>query len=166
MLTQRDLAQALGIHLNTLKNWERDGVPSSADLYRLVELFVERGAMTTPDAALGFWQVSGRKAFSAPPELFGLFEHRDQRTYALPVTPGLPAGSWLPFHRNALFVGRTAEQHWIIQAFQNGHTAVAITGIGGIGKTQLAIEFAHDAGSLFTGASSGSASRMRRLSRR
>ena len=54
MLTQRNLAQILGIHLNRIKNWERDGVPSSADLYRLVELFVEHGAMTTLDAAIGF----------------------------------------------------------------------------------------------------------------
>ncbi|CAK7207197.1 hypothetical protein SEUCBS139899_010005, partial [Sporothrix eucalyptigena] len=48
----------------------------------------------------------------------------------------------VPFERNPCFTGRTAElEHIRRQLFTQHHTAkVAITGLGGIGKTQLVIE--------------------------
>ncbi|KAL1893739.1 hypothetical protein Sste5346_006240 [Sporothrix stenoceras] len=48
----------------------------------------------------------------------------------------------VPFERNPCFTGRTAElDHIHRQLFTQHHTAkVAITGLGGIGKTQLVIE--------------------------
>ncbi|MFN8501903.1 TIR domain-containing protein [Kouleothrix sp.] len=55
----------------------------------------------------------------------------------------LPAGSRLPLRPNPFFTGRDADLRALAQAFTSSRTAVIATGIGGVGKTQLAAEFAH-----------------------
>jgi len=54
---------------------------------------------------------------------------------------------------NPLFVGRTDELQQLARLVMGGATAaiVATTGMGGIGKTQLAVEFAHRYGRFFAG---------------
>lgn len=53
---------------------------------------------------------------------------------------------------NPLFVGREAELQAIARTFSAGPGTVAVTtGIGGVGKTQLAIEFAQRYGPFFAG---------------
>jgi tetratricopeptide (TPR) repeat protein len=69
---------------------------------------------------------------------------------------GLPLGSWMPLRPNALFVGREAELRALASALKAGGTAAvgqstAVTGLGGIGKTQLASEFAYRYGQYFAG---------------
>jgi tetratricopeptide (TPR) repeat protein len=74
-----------------------------------------------------------------------------------PVAP-LPPGSHLPIPPNPLFVGRSADLLTLARTLHGGG-AVAIsqvqtaatTGWGGVGKTQLAAEFAHRYGSYFAG---------------
>jgi tetratricopeptide (TPR) repeat protein len=65
----------------------------------------------------------------------------------------LPTPHRLPLHRNPLFVGRTKDLRTLAAALRQGQTTavVAATGIGGIGKTQLASEFVHRYGQFFTG---------------
>jgi tetratricopeptide (TPR) repeat protein len=67
----------------------------------------------------------------------------------------LPHGSYIKGLRpNPHFVGRTADMRTLAKALkaQRSSNPVAITtGIGGIGKTQLAIEFAHRYGGYFAG---------------
>ena len=70
----------------------------------------------------------------------------------------LPPGSRMPFSRNPLFVGRRAELQALALALKaDGMAAIvqpntaAATGMGGIGKTQLACEFVHRYGQFFTG---------------
>ncbi len=64
------------------------------------------------------------------------------------VAPSLPPGSRMPLSPNPLFVGRDADLQKLAQTFLHvtsngrGQTA-AITGLGGLGKTQLAAEFVH-----------------------
>ncbi|MBB6030224.1 tetratricopeptide repeat protein [Oceanithermus desulfurans] len=62
--------------------------------------------------------------------------------------PGdLPLGSYLPLARNTIFTGREKELAELARALlEEGENAVvqqAVAGMGGVGKTQLAVEFAY-----------------------
>ena len=80
---------------------------------------------------------------------------------ALPVAeipaPGpLPPGSRMPFAINPLFVGRQEDLRTLARQLKAGETSAvgqiaAATGLGGIGKTQLASEFVHRYGRFFEG---------------
>ena len=65
----------------------------------------------------------------------------------------LPVGSLMILKRNPLFIGRTDELRVIAAALKAGNTVgvVAATGMGGLGKTQLAAEFVHRYGRYFAG---------------
>jgi hypothetical protein len=68
----------------------------------------------------------------------------------------LPLGSYLPFSPNPLFTGRVADLQKLADALLNHATTgtvitQAITGMGGLGKTQLAVEFAYRYGNQFQG---------------
>ncbi|MCU0494597.1 MAG: hypothetical protein MUD01_23675, partial [Chloroflexaceae bacterium] len=95
-------------------------------------------------------------------------EERDaamQRLAALPTDElppaagGLPPGSWLGgLGRNHQFVGREADLLALARMLKGGaHVAVnqaqsaLASGLGGIGKTQLAVEFAYRYGPFFSG---------------
>jgi tetratricopeptide (TPR) repeat protein len=75
---------------------------------------------------------------------------------AIPEVGPLPPGSLMPFHHNPCFVGRGEELRALARMLQPG-AAVAVgqvaaaTGLGGIGKTQLAVEFVHRCGRRFPG---------------
>lgn len=84
-----------------------------------------------------------------------------ERPAALPPDeipePGpLPPGSRMPLSRNPLFIGRESELRALARYLKAGETAAvsqvetaATTGLGGVGKTQLACEFAHRYGKYF-----------------
>jgi tetratricopeptide (TPR) repeat protein len=62
----------------------------------------------------------------------------------------------MPLRRNPLFVGREADLRALATALKGGETTVigqtaAASGLGGIGKTQLASEFVHRYGQYFAG---------------
>lgn len=73
--------------------------------------------------------------------------------------PGpLPVGSRMPLAPNPLFVGREEDLKALARQLKAGDTSAvgqveiaAATGLGGIGKTQLASEFAHRYGRFFAG---------------
>src|SRR5947207_3033950 len=63
----------------------------------------------------------------------------------IPDVAPLPTGSRVPFSPNPLFVGREADLRLLANAIKGGETVAigpiaiaATTGLGGIGKTQLA----------------------------
>ncbi len=57
-LTQADLATALGVAVNTIGNWEKEGVPDESSLLRLIEVFANHHAILTYDTAKEFWECS------------------------------------------------------------------------------------------------------------
>jgi tetratricopeptide (TPR) repeat protein len=71
--------------------------------------------------------------------------------------PELPPGSRMPLKPNPLFVGRGDELLQVANALRGGDTTVArgqvvaSTGLGGLGKTQLAVELVHRYGPFFAG---------------
>jgi tetratricopeptide (TPR) repeat protein len=80
--------------------------------------------------------------------------------YQVSVSPtlqgDLPFGSYLPLPRNRNFTGRITDMDKLAEALladdQPGVVInQAITGMGGLGKTQLAVEFAYEYGHKFQG---------------
>jgi tetratricopeptide (TPR) repeat protein len=69
----------------------------------------------------------------------------------LPDMAPLPPGSYLPGMPDAGFVGRAAELRELAQALKQPARAAAISGPGGMGKTQLALAFAARYGQFFAG---------------
>jgi tetratricopeptide (TPR) repeat protein len=76
----------------------------------------------------------------------------------VPAPSSLPVGSRLPLSANPLFVGREEDLKTLARQLKAGETSAvgqvetaAATGLGGIGKTQLASEFAHRFGRYFAG---------------
>src|SRR5207248_671908 len=74
----------------------------------------------------------------------------------IPEPAALPPRSRMPFGRNPQFVGRAEDLRGLAAALKAGDTAAigqvaAATGLGGIGKTQLAVEFVHRYGRFFAG---------------
>ncbi len=75
------------------------------------------------------------------------------------TVPGmLPARSVLPHHYNAVFIGRSTELLWLAERLLPGRPdnnrivrTVAVTGMGGLGKTQLAVEYAYRYGRYYPG---------------
>jgi hypothetical protein len=74
-----------------------------------------------------------------------------------PLSP-LPPHSRMPLSRNPLFVGRQDDLLRLARAIKGGETVAigqvgtaATTGLGGMGKTQLACEFVHRYGQFFAG---------------
>jgi tetratricopeptide (TPR) repeat protein len=100
------------------------------------------------------WGITGTK----PAEVLALDAN------ALPALPSehipepapLPPGSRMHIRRNPQFVGRTTQLRALAGALVAqgraaiGHVA-SVTGLGGIGKTQLAAEFVHRYGQFFSG---------------
>ncbi len=85
----------------------------------------------------------------------------EKQVAALPLTdipPPSPLldGSRMPLRRNSRFVGRQDELRRLAAALKSGQTAVvcqtkALAGLEGIGKSELATEFAHRYGRFFSG---------------
>lgn len=74
----------------------------------------------------------------------------------IPKVTNLPKFSRMPLRPNPNFVGREDDFRAIARALKSGETTsigqtAAATGMGGVGKTQLACEFAHRYGQYFAG---------------
>lgn len=123
------------------------GQPAVHELLRHVGYERDRALLALWDEPGARDQAPGR-AGPAPPRLSLPLD-------ALPEPAPLPSASRMPLHRNPLFVSRAGELQRIARAVaRQGATRVAtiaITGLGGIGKTQVACEFVHRYGQFFPG---------------
>src|SRR5581483_7661363 len=134
---QQDLADQLGTTVVTIQRWERGShQPSAYFRIKLCALFgksaeelglVPEGPLATPPETV----------MGSPVKTFSL--------------PSLPASSdlWsVPYSRNPFFTGREELLHTLHEQLHQQHTLAltqswAISGLGGIGKTQIALEYAY-----------------------
>ncbi len=126
-LSQEEVAQAIGTTARSINRWEHDkAVPHSHYRQQLCHIF----------------QVSSESLF----ELFSVIENSSPTSSSL----------WtVPFRRNPFFTGRESILSKLHTSFHSGKTAslahvLAISGLGGIGKTQTAVEYAYRFGHDYT----------------
>jgi tetratricopeptide (TPR) repeat protein len=82
--------------------------------------------------------------------------HKTSDPNTIPPARPLPPGSRMPQAPNPLFVGRENEMRDLNRMLSPGSGALvgvhaAVIGMGGVGKTQLAVEYAHRYGHLYHG---------------
>jgi tetratricopeptide (TPR) repeat protein len=156
-LLQTELAELLGASIGAIKNWEKSGCAKSPILFQILKILIERGAIQNRKAALHFWEVSGnrRHPLVQPAELkvlldqLPMVEHLDLQTP--PRRHILPDCSYIPYERYHAFTGRSDELKKLATLLQPGLALTVVAGMAGMGKTQLAIEFAYRYGQLFSG---------------
>jgi tetratricopeptide (TPR) repeat protein/DNA-binding XRE family transcriptional regulator len=155
-LTQEALAARCGLSANAISMLER-GVRRSPRR-RTVDLLSWALRLDAQKAGV-LWRAARRQ--TDPEEASGDLAGPGAVLASLPVElpphAPLPAGPRMPIAPNPLFVGRGEELVRIAAALMGGDSTVAVdrvvatTGLGGVGKTQLAVEFVHRYGRSFHG---------------
>ena len=116
-LSQEALAEALGVSARSVRRWEQDlAIPQEIARQRLCTQFgIDAG------------------------QLLGALPVED-------LSPVPPPIWWVPFHRNPFFTGREAilqQLHATLCSNKIATMTQALSGLGGIGKTQTAVEYAY-----------------------
>ena len=166
-LTQVELARTLGVSKRSIIKWEGgEAYPSETHLRQLVELFVIRGAFTPRherDEAEALWaQMSvdaGKRLGLFNEHWFAhlLVQNDEPRTTDNELGQAAPDAQPTSFivHPSSFvdwaeaidvpaLYGREAELETLLQwVLIDRCRVVALLGLGGIGKTSLAIAFAH-----------------------
>lgn len=122
--------------------WQELGIEPDPTTTALAEQLSQQQAARDPR----FFQSTGDPAYAFQPE-----------PGVLSPPGALPPQSYLPFHRNAIFTGRAADLIRLAEALLPTHDtdgltkAAVVTGMGGLGKTQLAVEYAYRYGRYYPG---------------
>lgn len=132
------VAEQLGTDANTIGRWERgERFPSPYFRQRLCELF----SVSAQDLGLMPESTDSSQQASLHPPVDEQFASSIQPTVTLPLTN-------LSIRRNSFFTGRQQvlqRLHHLLKSEQTGvlNQALALTGLGGIGKTQTVLEYAY-----------------------
>ena len=162
-LTQEELAERSGMSLSAISALERGSrrSPRPSTIEFLAEALkldaFQREALVAAawGQVLPLVPIAGQKTSLDLAEALTLLAFMP--TDALPPRASLPAGSRIPLAPNPLFVGRGDELLQVARVLHGGDTTVALgqvvasTGLGGLGKTQLAVELVHRYGCFFAG---------------
>lgn len=135
------LAGHLGIHRSSVGRWLNDQkFPDRKMAIRLAKL-------------LGLSGDERRELLLAAMDqaYLGATPTRSQEAQCIPEVATIAPIARMPFHRNRLFVGRTDELQTIVMELTHPGATVAIVGIGGVGKTALAVETVYREGAAFPG---------------
>ena len=141
--------EAIRWHMRFLQKTER--AKEALALYQYSVDLLDKELGIEPDAET-IQLAQEIQSEQQPAAQIGRLPHTD----SLAEVGGLPINSFLPFRRNDEFVGRRPQLVQIAQLFSeqwgNGRPSiVALSGIGGIGKTQSAVEFCYRYGRYFSG---------------
>lgn len=103
------------------------------------------------------YNLDNKRPFEGDFELFKKnFKQAKPSLDQIPPVGPLPKGSRMPHAPSKLFVGRENELRELARSLTPGEgnlvgVHAAVTGLGGVGKTQLAIEYAHRYGNRYPG---------------
>ncbi|HEY0736838.1 MAG TPA: helix-turn-helix domain-containing protein [Herpetosiphonaceae bacterium] len=166
-LTQGVLAQQVGCAEVTIRKLEADAFRPSREIAERLAVCLR---IPADERALFLQAARAERSVDRLPDPHADLDAPGRTTAQPPVLvetipldmiplPGpLPPGSRMPLSRNPLFVGREQSLRQLAQALKIGATVAigqlevaAATGLGGIGKTQLACEFVHRYGQCFSG---------------
>jgi len=120
-LTQTKLAEAIGVTTVTISRWE-NGVATPVPYYR--------------EKLSAFFQLN--------PQELGFVPQQEELS-----SPEIPAVIWnAPYHQNPFFTGREKTLHRLRDTFLSKKPGaltqpLALGGLGGVGKTQIAMEYAY-----------------------
>ncbi|MBN9393016.1 MAG: NACHT domain-containing protein [Chloroflexi bacterium] len=160
-LTQTELAVLIGVSKKAVLNWEAGiSYPHTRHLRTLLEVFVEKGSFTPnqeQSEAEHFWEKATRSKDDVkdafPAEWFNsLFHKRPGLLHPVPVNlyQNLNRLDLSEIIETRSLYGRERELHeleqWIIK---DKVRVVCLLGIGGIGKTSLAVTLTHQVASHF-----------------
>jgi len=126
-MSQEDLAEALGVTARTVSRWEHDqAFPFATHQKQLSRIFCVE-----------------------PINLFGITDPATNQSDTL------PSYSNIPYRRNPFFTGREQILQQLHGAFKSRQATAftysyALTGLGGLGKTQIALEYSYQYGHEYT----------------
>ena len=163
-LTQRDIGALLDVSLHSIHAWEAGrSYPATERLQRLIAVYVERGAFRTgreEEEAAALWATVRAKAARRTPPFdpawfAGLPRTGDDGRPTAPVTPAdaaaAPRQDWGEAPAAPVIQGRAAELSTLARWIGEEHSRVVqVLGAGGIGKTTIAVQLAHDLAPAFT----------------
>ena len=159
-LTQTEVAYALAVSRRTIQNWEGGATfPNSVHLKNLIAYYLQQGSFThglEHDEAAALWaqadESAARRKSVFDTYWFEDLLQRQERPAGIPDAPGkvgtaplVPSIDWGDAPDVIRVLGRENEiaelAHWVID---ERCRLVAVLGMGGIGKTTLAVKFAQE----------------------
>ncbi|KAF5235111.1 hypothetical protein FAUST_7283 [Fusarium austroamericanum] len=139
---------------NETKRWERTGgfvtkVDTDSALLQLPDSMEEKIPLDSDHSTIVKFDNKHSRGYTSVREKLRMFERDAPKVIMarfLPVNNGPRPTIMIPFQRDCAFVGREDVIMKIREcekAADNNHNRMALTGLGGVGKSQIAIEHAY-----------------------